>query len=166
MDSAAAAVRSFAEERPLAVPIPAAVLQEAWSRTPTKEGRSTACLVVLEARAQRALLHAANLGDSGFYVLRMLSQGSRARMSFAHRFAMPEQKKIGPQAHTSLPRAFLPHFLPGAERQHAGSWRVCECAVGIIARTRRRGISGLTCGALTDHAHSSTHSTAPINWGC
>ena len=85
MDDAAASVKRIASRDNSDVPTPLAVLEEAWADTRALDGRSTACLLVLQEDQQGPVLHAANLGDSFFCVLRTRGEGDRARLGFAHR---------------------------------------------------------------------------------
>jgi len=66
-------------------PSPTALLQEAYTRAQSTEGRSTASVVVLQTSDTGASLNAANLGDGGFWILRSRGEGLHARLGIAAR---------------------------------------------------------------------------------
>lgn len=69
---------------------PHKILEQAWALSRTQhelDGRSTACVVMLDDRGDAPVLHAANLGDSGFCVLRPRADG---RMGIAQKLRMQQ----------------------------------------------------------------------------
>jgi hypothetical protein len=85
-NASTAATRLSADDAAATVP-PLAVLDEALSLTRGTEGRATACIVTLEIVAKdkgESLLHAVNVGDSGFWVLRVGGPAAHRRLRIVH----------------------------------------------------------------------------------
>ena len=77
--------RKAAKRAAAGAPSASALLQGAYVETAGQEGRATVCIAVLETTEAGTYLHAANIGDSGYWVLRVRGEGTGARLAIAQR---------------------------------------------------------------------------------